>query len=379
MFAYIDESGNTGPNLFDPNQPGFYSAAVLSKRDIDLDYAAEFSRLAAVAGAPSLHAAEMGAAALDRVLPSLQQMVKRDGIRFFTGIINKRDLVLIKLADTLLDSHDNRAVPWQTYNFRTLRLILVLELSRVADEECLRIFWNALMAKSEARAEEGFVACLRRMEPRVALVPDLRSRELIGNAVRWALEHPSAISVHSKRSQRLGHLPHLVVFPVILHAIQSQSERWKLPVTEIRHDQESLVATALRDWHELISQAPVTTLKWVDFELPVGGAPGSGFKIVSSKNSAGVQLADVVLWLIRRAAETGNLSDAGEEFLAQVLGGAHPFELSLNGINNSLESELGPIMSAPMSEAQLDKGRELLADMEAKRQKAVADFEHPPQ
>jgi NCAIR mutase (PurE)-related protein len=77
MFAFIDESGNTGPNLFDPEQPVFYSVAVISKRDLDVEYATEFLRLANSCGASSLHAAELGVAALEKLLPEIQRMVNR--------------------------------------------------------------------------------------------------------------------------------------------------------------------------------------------------------------------------------------------------------------------------------------------------------------
>jgi len=375
MFAYIDESGNTGPNLFDPAQPGFYSVAAISRKDIDLVYAGDFGVLAARLGLGSLHGAQMGAARLDLVLPDVGRMIDRDGIRFFVGIINKHDLVLIKLADALFDCFENRAVPWHVYNVRTMRLLTVLKLSLIADEDCLEQFWGALMQQNPRRAQSEFVACLNKLRARIDRIPDRRSREIINDAIGWAVKNPDAITVHVQRSIRLSHLPHLVVFPSIINAIQRQSEQWKVAVTEIRHDRESLVATALTNWHELISQAPVTVMKWVDFEYPVGGAPGSRFSIVSSKDSAGLQLADIVLWLIRRTAETGELSSTGEVFLSRVLQNSHPFELSLNAINETLERDLSPIMSMPMTEEQLDEGRKLLSEIELRRKEGIAKFD----
>lgn len=35
MYAYIDESGNSGQNLQDPNQPYFYHLALLSNDNLD--------------------------------------------------------------------------------------------------------------------------------------------------------------------------------------------------------------------------------------------------------------------------------------------------------------------------------------------------------
>lgn len=375
MFAFIDESGNTGPNLFDSAQPHFYSAAVISRQDLDLTLTAEFRKLAKGIGFASLHAAEIGARGLDLIIPEIQRLIDRDEVCFFFGTIRKPDLVLMKLADTLLDSAENRAVPRHIYNIRAMRLATVLHLSLVTDEDSLKTFWKALMEPNSARAEHVFLTCLGMLNARLDLVADIRARQIIGDAIRWAMKHPEAITVHAHRSARLGHLPHLVVFPSIINAIQQQSEAWKQPVTEIRHDQESLVATALRNWHELISQAPVTTLKWIDMEYPVGGAPGSRFTIVSSKTSAGIQLADVVLWLLRRWNEGGGLSAVSGAFLARLRHSSVPFELSLEGINNILEHEVSSIMAMPMSEDQLDEGRNLIGEMEARRQAAIAAFE----
>jgi hypothetical protein len=35
IFVYVDESGNTGKNIFDPAQPDFFTAALVSKGDFD--------------------------------------------------------------------------------------------------------------------------------------------------------------------------------------------------------------------------------------------------------------------------------------------------------------------------------------------------------
>jgi len=37
MYFYIDESGHTGPNLFDPNQPVLYYGVVSSAVDLDTE------------------------------------------------------------------------------------------------------------------------------------------------------------------------------------------------------------------------------------------------------------------------------------------------------------------------------------------------------
>jgi hypothetical protein len=36
MFAFVDETGNTGENLFDEKQPLFITAALITKSDFDI-------------------------------------------------------------------------------------------------------------------------------------------------------------------------------------------------------------------------------------------------------------------------------------------------------------------------------------------------------
>jgi hypothetical protein len=213
------------------------------------------------------------------------------------------------------------------------------------------------------------------MLPRVSVLPDQRSREVLGNALEWARMHPEAITVHVQKSLRLLHLPHLVVFPSLLHAIQRQSDLWKRPVIEIRHDRESLVMTALQRTHELISHAPLTTFEWVDMKYPVGAVPNSAFKVVSSSESEGVQLADIVLWLMRRETEGFNISAAARDFLKRVRRNGEPYELSLVAMEEMLEPAMRVLMSQPFSQEQKEKGEEILKEIELRRQQEMNDYD----
>jgi hypothetical protein len=375
MFAFIDESGNTGPNMFDPDQPVFYSVAAISRKDLDIEYAPAFTRLAHENGFQTLHANVMGIRILENVIPEIQRMVKRDNVRFFLGRINKRDLVLTKLADTILDPSENRAVAWQVYNIKMLRLLNVIKLSAIAKEDTLRLFWEACMESSPNRAKERFVNGLNQALANLHELPDARSREILGDAIRWAVANPDAISVHAQKSARLSHLPHLVIFPTLLQAVQHQSDYWHIPVQEVRHHRESLVIKAIQNWHQLISNAPVETLQWVDSSIPIGGAPGSTFKEVTSDQSSGVQLADLVLWLVQRDAEGGSIGSAGQDLLKRVRRNAEqPYELSLSAIEDQLRPVFQHIMTLPMSVQQLAQGKSMVTEFETDRKGKVEAY-----
>jgi hypothetical protein len=56
VWAYVDESGNTGNRIFDPEQPFFVTAAMATKANFDLVRSAEVAAIARKVGAPALHA-----------------------------------------------------------------------------------------------------------------------------------------------------------------------------------------------------------------------------------------------------------------------------------------------------------------------------------
>ena len=45
MYAYIDETGNTGLDIFNEMQPFFMNLAVMSEEDIAISYQKEFNQI----------------------------------------------------------------------------------------------------------------------------------------------------------------------------------------------------------------------------------------------------------------------------------------------------------------------------------------------
>ncbi|HEV7928273.1 MAG TPA: DUF3800 domain-containing protein [Verrucomicrobiae bacterium] len=379
MFAFIDESGNTGPNLFDRSQPFFYSVAAIARADLDVVYAKDFARLAAEHGQPSLHANRLGGRALEKILPEIKKKVIWDNVHFFIGKIHKPFLVLTKLHDTLFDEAQNRAVPWHIHNIRPMRLMSLLKLSMATDEALLTLFWDAMMETNQIRAQNKFLQCLKSLAANLSRIPDERSRTLVGDATDWAIQHPEEISVFSDRSARLGHLPHLVIFPSLLDEVQAKSELWNAPVIEVRHDRESLVMAALENWHELLSNAPVGKFEWFGEQIPTGRVPGSKFKETNSLMSPGIQLADLVLWLTRRQNEKDDLGPVALQFMERIERNACPYELSMRATQIGVAEQMDSIMSLPLSDADLQRGKEVLAQIEAKRLERIREYDNANQ
>ena len=106
------------------------------------------------------------------------------------------------------------------------------------------------------QAYKGFMEVLCELKTRVGELPDERSRELVSDAVTWAIENPEAIYLHTNsKLVRYGNLPNMVAFGNLLEGIEDRSKAWKRPVKKILHDRQSQIGTTLKYWHELFSNA----------------------------------------------------------------------------------------------------------------------------
>ena len=67
LVAYTDESGNTGNNLFDPNQPWFWTGTLLAPSDFDHSAFGYMSRWRERLDVDELHGSEIGLHRLERI------------------------------------------------------------------------------------------------------------------------------------------------------------------------------------------------------------------------------------------------------------------------------------------------------------------------
>jgi Protein of unknown function (DUF3800) len=157
MFAFVDETGNTGENLFDEQQPLFITAALITKSDFDVVYKAQMTKLARKVGYPEVHAQRLGIGRIEEIARDLLKLLKSADAKFFLSRVEKRYLAATKVFDTIFDSGENHAVPWHVYNVRPLRMLLVFKVAYLLDEVMVRDFWACLMNKNAAHACRGFV------------------------------------------------------------------------------------------------------------------------------------------------------------------------------------------------------------------------------
>lgn len=115
MHFYVDETGHTGPNLFDQTQPVLSYGVLSSPEDLDKVAEKELAALRKALRVPRLHAAELGMHRLGDLVDTLLVLQKKHRIRFDIYQVVKRDHAIISFFDQVFDQGMNPAVSWTSY------------------------------------------------------------------------------------------------------------------------------------------------------------------------------------------------------------------------------------------------------------------------
>jgi hypothetical protein len=376
MYAYADESGNTGANIFDPQQPMFLTAALITKTNFDILHKANIRSIANFLGEPELHANELGPDRVEQYAGRLLRIIKKTDAGFFISRVEKRYLATTKLVDTLFDSYENKAVPWHIYNLRPLRLMMVFKIATILEEDTAKKFWAALMEPKRDRAYALLLESLEDISRNVQQLPDERSRSLINEAIAWAMKNPEEIYLHTNsKAARMEHLPNIAMFPNLLEGIEKHSQLWKRPVREIIHDRQSQFEKTLKAWHELTSNAAPGVITWTMGEkYSVRRVPGSVFRISSAEESAGIQVIDTILWLFKRVLEDKPLGVDSEKLMIHIFRRAHQHDMSFESVGRWLDTYFSELYAKPFGPEDEERGREFLRIAEERRQRELAEY-----
>jgi len=376
VFAYVDETGNTGAKLLDDEQPLFVTAALLTRSDFDHRFTDEVGEICRSIGEAELHANKLGLGRLEGIASELLKVVRKSGPAFFLARVEKRYVIAAKIFDTIFDSYENRAVPWHVYNVRPLRLMMVFKLASVLDDTLAQEFWNALLDQREDRARAKMAAFCASLRARVFLIPDSRSREIASDALDWAEANPEALEfVHQTKLGRKTHLPNMVGFGNLLAGIERQSSVWGRPVDVIRHDRQHEFEPAMKFWHDIYSNAREDVVS-----LPLGEKMvlrkvfGSKLEISAAQDSAGIQVIDVILWLFSRSLKGDDLPANCQKLLQYVYGRAYQDDFSFAGVGALTEEFITAIESRSLPATALEDARALQIELEERRVGAMAAY-----
>lgn len=371
MFYFVDESGNTGLELFDPNQPTLYYGVICAQANLDVIAQPLLKELRRELNVDRIHANELGVARLSGVAERLIRFSKKNDVRFSMLKVSKPDHAIICFFDQILDSGMNDAVPWVHY-FTPLRYILLFKMAYLFDEPMAKRAWAARKERNPARCAKMVVELCNDLLQRVGRLPDQRSRELISGALEWAAAHPHEISYGvGNYDAALQISPNLIGFQQVLQVIATQSAARKKRVHRITVDRQTEFNKSqgeLAEWYRRLRGHKTDMgpgMPKFDYsnipEVPPTFMPGDA--------SAGLELVDVTLWIAKRLEEEKPVSrELNELFWTQAKRGIRD-EVSLAG----LDKRWRHLVDLPEPDHSMtDELKEHLALLEQRRKDVVA-------
>ena len=369
MHAYIDESGNTGFNLFDPAQPFFQNVAMSSLVDFDEVFQNRVQKIADRIGVAHLHGNELGVDGVEQIAGDIIELIEFSQVRFYFAAVNKRDVAAIKFYDAIFDPGENPAAPIFSYGIRSLKFVLLFKFLYLLDEGDIRLFWDAMTSNPSPSAEGNAALAIDNALQRIDSLPDARSRQLVGDTLSWARENIGTFSIWTpSKKDRYGHLPNLFTFPRLIASISETANRWDRRTQEIIHDQQSQFGQTLREWHALFEKAePERIVHLGDTPIKFADIRDSRFEMRDSRISAGLQVVDIVLWTFARTVSEKPLGPVAKDLFNFCFSSDDFFLMSLRTIEAEAEDALLSARTRTVTEDQLLDAMALVKEFEERR------------
>jgi hypothetical protein len=376
FYAYVDESGNSGKNIFDPAQPDYFTAALINKGRFDLRYTEHVKAIAAKVGSTSIHANRLGLSRLEQIADDLGELLLSAGSHFFLCRVEKRYLLASKTFDVLFDSGENAAIAWHNYNFRMSRVILAFKLAHITDDEIAHKFWNCLLMLRERDARAAIPAVCESLKARLHLLPDQRSRDVLGEGLDWIIKHPDCVQFATEQKiVKKGHLPNLVAFTNLLKGLEEISARSRKRVACITHDEQTEFRKTFEFSHELFSNASSEVIEWAGERYSLRCVAGSRFEMRRDDESVGIQMADVALGLYGQALKGKDIPrNCGRLLLLMLSRGWHN-DFSFGGVEKQLLENYGDVLFGPIEPERLEAAQRMLAIAEERRRLSMEQYE----
>ena len=387
MFFHIDESGNTGMNLFDENQRWLSYGVLSSKLNVDALGAAAHSEMTGRLRVDVLHANEMGVGGLAKVEDLLHALQTKFRFGFDYYYIDKPVHALVVLFDAVFDAGINDAVKWDLY-WTPLRFVAIHNLARIVDERLLREAWALCTAKKIKGLSDRVVALLKELKARTEDSDlDARTKELFADAFEFGLRNPLDLDFGVPHTKLVS--PNAVGFQFVVRAIARRTRRGRRrgPVS-IKVDRQHQFNKAQIETHDLLTSIAEgmrrasaedrafyflhPLVRDIDpKDLQLKGMPIETPEVSSSAGSIGLQIVDLYLWTTNRWLRGEELPIGMQQVARLFLKDAIVDNISMEGMAERWRQfEKGLVAFEDLSQEQLRMAQTNVAEHRRK----VADL-----
>ncbi|UTC45142.1 DUF3800 domain-containing protein [Treponema vincentii] len=374
MFAYIDEAGNTGKNNADLMQPVFSYMTLASKTNLDLDLDNTIRNIFIKYNISELHGAEQNGL-IEFYARDILNLLRENSVSFCTSIVEKEFLSYAKLYDTIFDNVENKGARFQTYQIRSLRFFMLSNLCGITPIKVAHNFYeNCLFAKNEDQAIRVLISTCNSILENIHQLQDERSKEIIGDALTWAIENPEAITTFNTRKiDRWRHLPHIVGFLPMMSMLSLYSRKHKSKINKIIHDEQQQVKKVISEIHRIASD-PKTTNKWDLREngfYELSKIKNTQFVIKDSTDSYGLQVVDICLYVIMHQEHILTYEydlPNTKQLLDYIQEHNTPFLMTMASFQLETKLLYKKIMNTQLTKEDMDRGIKIVAEIERKHQ-----------
>ncbi|MFW3142837.1 Protein of uncharacterised function (DUF3800) [Legionella pneumophila] len=301
MFFYIDESGNTGSNIFDPKQPIIYYGLLISPKSLNI--CNQITLMREKLNVNQLHARALGER-LELVVEDLLKTIDELNLKFKLFTINKSDHVMIQFFDQVFDDNINPAVPFHWYNSPFRYKLLFAIAFYLFDEELRKLAWNSWTNKNDKISTEYFIRTCKKLRDRLHKLPlDKSKRFIIFSILKWAMANYQLIPF--QLGKKAAYHINIVCFRAVIDGISSYIQDMGIEPSEIIVDQQSTYNVPQQEALELYRE-----LKHYTFpnypgipEIDLRFTPKINLTFSSSRNNNGLELCDILLWVCKRKIE----------------------------------------------------------------------------
>jgi len=334
VFFHIDESGNTGNNLFDKSQSRLSYGVLSSRTNVDFMGKAIHEKMCKKLGVEDLHANQLGIGGLTEIYPLLLKLQRKMDFRFDYYYIDKPFFALVTFFEAVFDAGLNEVVPWTCY-WTPMRFLLLHKISLLLDESDLKESWRLCSHLSIQRENEAVSRLLNQVRRKIELVGlDARSKEIIGDALEYGASNPEKMDFGAHTPTMLS--PNTICFQFVVIAMaQRLRKKKRKDALGIFVDRQSQFNVAQVDTHEMakkisagLAAAPSDQREWFvghpmhsglnESDLLRKGVPGRNIDVLNSGDSIGLQIVDIYLWIFNRMVSGKGLSEELQGLAASV-------------------------------------------------------------
>lgn len=371
LFAYTDESGNTGQNLFDPAQPYFFTGTLLTKADVDVEGVKLHSELLARLGVKELHGNQLGIGKINSIAAEIQAFFEAQSATFVFTQVEKRHHAASRLCFAILDSDYNKAVSPLHDLSAIFHRKLALDIYSCLSHGDARDFWEAY----ESVDLEKFVQILENIRMRIIeRISDHRGRTLLTDALSWAIANPGEILRAARTKTDSVNVLALDLLVSGVHASTSKGSR----IVAFRHDEQEQFGKEIASNFELGKNVKadfaVDSMMW---GMRRSERFACEIEMYPSQKSFGLQLIDVALYLASQVILGTYVSrgDACADLCYFIMNSGHLQDFTYQGLQDSFRQQYQEFMARDISSEQLEKGRQLRDQMEVARIKRMTSVE----